>query len=101
MSDSVAVNLGRRPSIAEVDSRRPSVEWSDRRSSGGDPVSRSVNVLEEKIYISSFKEITAITISRLWSVRTRWRTSTATTAPGVSRWSWRTEHQDEIGFQCQ
>ena len=41
LSDSAAVNLGRRPSIAEVtaEPRRPS---GDRRSSGGDSITRSV-----------------------------------------------------------
>ena len=41
LSDSAALNLGRRPSIAEVsaETRRPS---GDRRSSGGDNISRSV-----------------------------------------------------------
>ena len=43
LSDSATVNLGRRPSIAEVtaESRRPDL---DRRSSGGDSINRYVKL---------------------------------------------------------
>ena len=48
LSDSAALNLGRRPSIVEV-SNEPRRLSGDRRSSGGDTISRSVRASMEKL----------------------------------------------------